>query len=64
MVLVLKEYLVSIFEAGGTHMPDVRARIAMAGQHFGKLRHIWTHNATNCTSTCGYVSTNLVCAVL
>ena len=34
-------YLGSIFEAGGGDMPDVRRRIAMATQRFGKLRHIW-----------------------
>ena len=40
----LFKYLGSLFEAGGAHMPDVKARIAMASQRFGKLRHIWTDN--------------------
>ena len=34
-------YLGSLFEAGGGDMPDVRRRIAMATQRFGKLRHLW-----------------------
>ena len=34
-------YLGAIFEAGGGCMTDIRARIAMARQRFGKLRHIW-----------------------
>ena len=38
------KYLGSIFEAGGSQMPDVRARIAMAQTRFGKLRHIWHNN--------------------
>ena len=35
------KYLGSIFEAGGGDMADVRRRIAMATQRFGKLRNIW-----------------------
>ena len=35
------KYLGSIFEAGGGCMADVRARIAMARQRFGKMCHIW-----------------------
>ena len=38
------KYLGSIFEAGGSQMTDVRARIAMAQTRFGKLRHIWHDN--------------------
>ena len=38
------KYLGSIFEAGGSQMPDVRARIAMAQTRYGKLRHIWHNN--------------------
>ena len=38
------KYLGSIFEAGGSHMPDVKRRIAMVTQRFGKLRHIWRSN--------------------
>ena len=34
------KYLGAIFEAGGGCMADVKARIAMARQRFGKLRHI------------------------
>ena len=34
-------YLGSIFEAGGGDMADVRRRIAMATQRFGKLRNVW-----------------------
>ena len=36
----LFKYLGSIFELGGGHMTDVRARIAMARTRFRKLRHI------------------------
>ena len=35
-------YLGSIFEAGGGDMSDVRRRITMATQRFGKLRHLWS----------------------
>ena len=35
------KYLGSIFEAGGGQMADVRARIAMARQRFGKMHHLW-----------------------
>ena len=38
------KYLGSVFEAGGSQMPDVRKRIAMAKARFGKMRHIWTDN--------------------
>ena len=38
------KYLGSIFEARGSQMSDVRARIAMAQTRFGKLRHIWNNN--------------------
>ena len=38
------KYLGSIFEAGGGCMADVRTRIAMARQRFGKMRHIWHDN--------------------
>ena len=38
---LLFNYLGSIFEAGGGEMTDVRARIAMTMQRFGKLRNIW-----------------------
>ena len=38
------KYMGSIFEAGGSQMTDVRARIAMAQTRFGKLRHIWHDN--------------------
>ena len=34
-------YLGSLFEAGGGDMSDVRRRIAMVTQRFGKLRHLW-----------------------
>ena len=37
----LFKYLGSVFEAGGSHMPDVKRRIAMAVARFGKLRHVW-----------------------
>ena len=40
----LFKYLGSYFEAGGDEMPDVRIRIAMARQRFGKMRHIWRDN--------------------
>ena len=36
------KYLGSYFEAGGTHMPDLRILIASAVTRFGKLRQIWT----------------------
>ena len=36
------KYLGALFEAGGSHLPDVARRIAMARQRFGKMRHIWT----------------------
>ena len=36
------KYLGALFEAGGSHLPDVSRRIAMARQRFGKMRHIWT----------------------
>ena len=39
----LFKYLGSIFEAGGGCMTDVRRRIAMARQRFGKMRHIWAN---------------------
>ena len=35
------KYLGAIFEASGSQMPDVRARIAMAQTRFGKLRHMY-----------------------
>ena len=35
------KYLGSLFEAGGGCMADIKARISMARQRFGKLRHIW-----------------------
>ena len=35
------KYLGSLFEAGGGDMADVRRRIAMATQRFGKLRNLW-----------------------
>ena len=35
------KYLGSIFEAGGSQMTDVRTRIAMASQRFGKIHHLW-----------------------
>ena len=38
------KYLGSIFEAGGSQMTDVRARIAMTQTRFGKLGHIWHDN--------------------
>ena len=34
-------YLGSMFTPDGSHMPDVRRRIAMAIQRHGKMRHIW-----------------------
>ena len=34
------EYLGSIFQAGGDHIPDVRQRIAKAKSRAGRLRHI------------------------
>ena len=40
----LLKYLGSAFEAGGGEIADVKIRIAMATQRFGKLRHIWTDN--------------------
>ena len=38
------KYLGSIFEAGGGMMADVRRRIAMARQRFGKMHHLWKDN--------------------
>ena len=35
------KYLGSIFEAGGGQMADVRARIVMVRQKFGKIHHLW-----------------------
>ena len=35
------KYLGSLFEAGGGDIADVRRRIAMATQRFGKLRNLW-----------------------
>ena len=35
------KYLGSIFEEGGGQIADVRRRIAMTRQRFGKLRNIW-----------------------
>ena len=37
----LFKYLDSIYEAGGGEMTDVKRRIAMARQRFGRMRHIW-----------------------
>jgi len=39
------KYLVSIFEAGVSHLPDVERRIVMAKTRFGKMRHIWKNKA-------------------
>lgn len=35
------KYLGSMFEAGGGCMTDVKIRITLARQRFGKMRHIW-----------------------
>ena len=40
----MSKYLGAIFQAGGSQMSDVRARIAMAQTRFGKLQHIWNNN--------------------
>ena len=37
----LFKYLGSIYEAGGGEMTDVKRRIAMTRQRFGRMRHIW-----------------------
>ena len=34
------EYLGAIFQADGQQIPDVRRRVAMARQRFGKMRHV------------------------
>lgn len=33
--------LISMFQVDGSHIPDVKRRVAMARQRAGKLRHIW-----------------------
>ena len=38
------KYLGSLFDADGNHTSDVLARVAMAQQRFGKMRHIWKDN--------------------
>ena len=39
--------MVSIFEAGDSHLTDVDRRTVMAKTHFGKMRHIWKNKALN-----------------
>ena len=37
------KYLGSLFEAGGEDMSDVKSRVVMVKQRFGKFRYIHMH---------------------
>ena len=58
------EYLGSLVQCAGSHIPDVLRRVAMAKARAGALRHIWASTTLTLTFKLRLLTAALCCSIM